>query len=268
MAFQYRKVLLIGATSGIGEALAEKLVADGTFVIVVGRRKEKLDSFVNKHGEGKAAAVELDITKLDRIPPAVSTITSSHPDIDCIFLNSGIQRPFDFTRPETINLDDLEQELTTNYLSFVHLTRYLLPILQKQSRQTSIVYTSSQLGIVPMVRAPNYGASKAALHHFVLALREQMKDGPGNVNVVEIFPPAVQTELHDAKHQPDLKNGHQIGIPLQEFIDSTWTGLVKGDEQIAVGPAKDIFDAVEPTRQRIFRDLHAQLTKVLQDFLV
>ncbi|RDW95030.1 hypothetical protein BP5796_00793 [Coleophoma crateriformis] len=172
--------------------------------IVVGRRKEKLDSFVNKHAEGKAAAVELDIKKLDRTQP----------------------------------------------------------------KQTSIVYTSSKLGIVPMVRAPKYGASKAALHHFVLALREQMKDGPGNVNVVEIFPPAVQTELHDGKHQPDLKNGHQIGIPLQELIDSTRAGLVKDDEQIAVGLAKGIFDAVEPTRQRILRDLHAQLTKILQDFLV
>lgn len=41
-----------------------------------------------------------------------------------------------------------------------------------------------------MLRAPGYGAPKAALHHFILALRTQLKDDPGNVKVVEIYPPA------------------------------------------------------------------------------
>lgn len=58
---------------------------------------------------------------------------------------------------------------------------------------------------MPMLRSPGYGASKAALHHFILALRTQLRDGPGNAKVVESYPPAVQTELHDANHQPDFE---------------------------------------------------------------
>jgi hypothetical protein len=59
----------------------------------------------------------------------------------------------------------------------------------------------------------------------------------------------VRTELHDAKHQPDLKDGHLIGMPLQEFIDEVWAGLSDGQDQIAVGSAKDIFNHFEIKRQ-------------------
>lgn len=89
----------------------------------------------------------------------------------------------------------------------MRLAKAFIPHLQKQSTQTALAFTTSQMALVPMMRCPNYGASKAALHHFILALRTQLQDGPGNVKVLEIYPPAVQTELHDAKHQPDLKDG-------------------------------------------------------------
>lgn len=72
MPFPYKRVLVIGATSGIGEALAAKLVAEGTSVIVVGRRKDKLEEFVHKHGKDKATAVPFDITQMDKIPQFVT----------------------------------------------------------------------------------------------------------------------------------------------------------------------------------------------------
>lgn len=52
---------------------------------------------------------------------------------------------------------------------------------------------SSGLGLVPLVRCANYCASKAALHHFVLVLREQLKES--KIKIIEIFPPAVQSML-------------------------------------------------------------------------
>lgn len=66
--FPYKKILVIGATSGIGEALASKLVDNGKRVIVVGRRQDKLDGFVKAHGEDKASSNAFDITKLADIP--------------------------------------------------------------------------------------------------------------------------------------------------------------------------------------------------------
>jgi len=162
--FNYNKVLILGATSGIGNALASKIVDNGIKVIVVGRRKEKLDEFVQSHGSDKAEALTFDITQLDKIPQFANDVMKSHPEIDCIMLNSGIQRPFDFSKPETVDLKIVEEEFTTNYTSYLHLTMAFLPYLQKQNKETSLIYTSSGLGLVPMLRVGNYCATKAALH--------------------------------------------------------------------------------------------------------
>lgn len=65
MAFQYKRILLVGATSGIGAALADKLITEGgpnVHVIAVGRRQERLDAFVAKHGPERASAIRFDVT--------------------------------------------------------------------------------------------------------------------------------------------------------------------------------------------------------------
>lgn len=61
MPFQYKVVLLVGATSGIGAAMADRLVQEGSKVIAVGRRQSRLDAFVQKHGKDKADAAVFDI---------------------------------------------------------------------------------------------------------------------------------------------------------------------------------------------------------------
>lgn len=65
-AFPYRKVLIVGATSGIGLGLATKLVQEGVSVVVVGRRQDRLDSFVKSHSS--ASAVRFDIGDIQAIP--------------------------------------------------------------------------------------------------------------------------------------------------------------------------------------------------------
>lgn len=255
MSIKYNKVLIVGATSGIGWALAEKIVESGAHVVIVGRRKEKLDEFEEKHGSDKVDSVVFDISKLDQISKFVKDVTSKHPDLDSVFLNAGIQRSFDFSKPDTIDLELMELEFKTNYLSYMHLTTAFVPFLQKQDKETSFIYTTSGLALLPMPRCPNYCASKAALHQMILVLREQLRSGPGNIKVIEIFPPAVQTELHDAKHQPDIKDGGNIGMPLEEFTNEAWSGLVEGKEQIPVGFSAKAFDAFENKRQEMFKDI-------------
>lgn len=179
--FPYKEFLVIGATSGIGKALATKLVENGTPVIISGRRKENLDVFVEEHGSDKVKTRVFDIMQLDKvnpnnhknlerssliwmitqIPQFAAEVIADNPDLDCIFVNSGIQRPFHFSRPDTIDLDVFNQELITNYTSAVHLTKAFFPHLQAQQSQTALAFTTSQLALVPMMRCPNYGASKA-----------------------------------------------------------------------------------------------------------
>jgi len=53
-----------------------------------------------------------------------------------------------------------------------------------------------------------------------------------------MLPPAVRTELHDEKHQPDIKDGRRIGISIEEFLAEAWEGLVKGRDEVPVGTSR------------------------------
>lgn len=67
MPFPYKHVLVVGATSGIGLALAERMIANGCKIIAVGRRQEKLDELQQKHDRDKVSTFAFDITKLNEI---------------------------------------------------------------------------------------------------------------------------------------------------------------------------------------------------------
>lgn len=68
MPFPHKTVLITGATAGIGRALAERMIENGVFVIAVGRRKDRLDELVEKHGADKVTAEVFDVSDLDAIP--------------------------------------------------------------------------------------------------------------------------------------------------------------------------------------------------------
>ena len=172
---------------------------------------------MDKYGHDKVQAVPFDITQLGSIPTFAAGIIDAHPDLDCVVLNSGIQRKTDFSEPDSINIDVLSLEFTTNYIAQLAITKAFLPFLQKKDAESAFIYVSSALALIPIPRCSNYCASKAALHQFILCLREQLK--ASRIKVVELLPPAVQTELHDERHQPDLKNGRAMGMPLDEFTD-------------------------------------------------
>ena len=190
MQLPYKKVLVVGATSGIGWALAAKFVETGTSVIVTGRRKEKLEEFVEKYGGHGSTTVDsavFDVTDLKAMPQFAADQFSKHPDLDCIFLNSGMQRAVNWAEPENVNLENIDLEFLTNYTSFMHLTKAFLPYLQKQApKETAMIYTTSGLALVPILHCPNYCATKAALHHMILCIREQLRETHKTVKIVEL----------------------------------------------------------------------------------
>lgn len=283
MQLKYNKVLLLGATSGIGRALAGKFLETGTSVIAVGRRQDKLDEFAKENSSqaGKVDTANFDITDLKAIPDFAAKLFKKHPDLDCVFLNSGMQRAINWAKPEEVDLEKLDVETLTNYVSrvwgredsasfvltsvqtaFMHLIKAFLPHLQKQApKETSLIFTTSGLALVPILHCPNYCASKAALHHHILAMREQLRAADSNVKVIELFPPAVQTELHDFEMGD---KGKDVGMPLKDFIEEAFEGLCKDDnEQIPVQAVKSFmgFYGWEQERQKTFLKMNETLLK-------
>lgn len=252
MAFQYKTILMIGATSGIGAAMADRLIQEGSKVIAVGRRQDRLDDFVRRHGKDKASAVKYNITDRQNMDKFVRDITHTYPDLDCVFLNAGIQSPINLAQPAKVDLSAFHSEITTNFSCFVDLTMKFLPFLMSKKKETSLVYTGSNLAIVPAATLSAYSASKAALNAFVLCLRDELRNTA--VKVIEISPPPVQTELHDYMSP---ESGRKLGMPVHAFVDETYKGLVSGSDQViigSIGPA-DTFNEIIDKRRSAFQNL-------------
>jgi short-subunit dehydrogenase involved in D-alanine esterification of teichoic acids len=148
------------------------------------------------------------------------------PTIDSIMLNAGIQSRANFTNPNTVNLAAFHRETTINFTAQVALVHASLPYLLH-----SLIFTGTQVSVVPVFGIPAYSASKAALDAFIVCLREQLRNT--NASVQHISPGPVQTELHDAELGKDA--GSKYGMPLSDFVDEAWAGLVEGKKDIFPG---------------------------------
>ncbi|KAH8160384.1 hypothetical protein CIB48_g7865 [Xylaria polymorpha] len=260
MGWPYKTVLMVGCTAGLGVVMAERMMENGSFVIAVGRRQDRLDEFAAKHGPDKVATSQFDISDLEAIKSWAEGIIDKHPSLDCVVLNAGIQRGLDFARPAAIDLGLVRKEIDTNYTSYVSLLAAFLPHLQGRAPSpAALLAVSSGLALVPLPRCANYCATKAALHALVWSLRAQLAADPASahIKVVEVVPPAVQTELHEL--QPDMVAAGlaNIGITVDEFIRDCWAGLEAGEEEILVGPLKTNFATLEDGRRAIFRNFVA-----------
>lgn len=134
-------------------------------------------------------------------------VTAEHPALNVVVNKAGIMRFETLDRHR--DLSDAEATVTTNLLDPIRLTDALVEHLGHQP-DAVLVNVTSGLAFVPLVSAPTYSATKAALHSYTVALREALK---GKVEVIELVPPAVQTDL-----TPGQAN-RQGYLPLSDFID-------------------------------------------------
>lgn len=198
-------ILITGGGSGIGRELAVRFNALGNTVIVAGRRKEALEETVA--GRSGMHAMTLDIENPDAISAFARQVVAEHPSLNVLINNAGIMRREDLTRSR--DLADAESTVVTNLLGPIRLTNALIDHLVAQP-DAAIINVTSGLAFVPLSGASTYSATKAALHSYTVSLRTQLKD---KVEVIELAPPAVQTELTPGQ---STREGY---MPLDEFAD-------------------------------------------------
>ncbi len=198
-------ILITGGGTGIGRGLAGELLRLGNEVIIAGRRRETLEETVAANPGMKA--IVLDIEKGDGIREFAARVTTSMPRLNVLINNAGIMR-VERLGTQQEDLADMEATIRTNLLGPIRLTAALLPHLLKQ-QAAAIVNVTSGLAFVPLAMTPTYCATKAALHSYTESLRYQMRNTP--VEVLELAPPYVQTELLNGKDDPRA-------MPLGDFI--------------------------------------------------
>jgi uncharacterized oxidoreductase len=203
-------ILITGGGSGIGRALAEAFYKLGNAVIVAGRRQSVLDETTKANPGMKSAT--LDIESAEAIRAFGAKMAKEYPALNVVIHNAGIMRPENLLdQPE--NLADTEARITTNLLGPIRLTAALLPQLKKQPTATIMTVTSG-LAYLPMALTPTYCATKAAIHSYSLTLRYQLRGT--KIEVLELVPPYVQTELMGSRQASDPR-----AMPLKDFIDET-----------------------------------------------
>lgn len=198
-------VFIPGATSGIGLALALALHARGNEVIIGGRRTELLDRITAEHPG--IHAYPIDTSDPASIETVSARVIAEHPDVNVLVAMAGIMRIEDWTQRGF--LDSAEQIVTTNVLGPIRLVSAFVEHLRTRPDAT-IVTVSSGLAFAPLGVTPTYNATKAAIHMLSESVRLQL--APAGVQVVELVPPSVATDLLPGQRDSSF------AMPLDDFV--------------------------------------------------
>jgi uncharacterized oxidoreductase len=212
MQMKDNTILITGGGSGIGRGLAEAFHKEGNHVIIAGRRKAVLDEVVAAN-PGMSAEV-LDIENPEAIKSFAADLIAKYPKLNAVLHNAGVMQNEDVKQGNT---DAAESTIAINLLGPIRLNSALLPHLLQQPSATVLTVTSG-LAYVPLSMTPTYSASKAAIHAYTLAVRFQLQ-GTG-VQVIEIIPPYVQTEL-----MGDRQKNDPMAMPLADYLRETFAVL-------------------------------------------
>ncbi|MDW3208373.1 MAG: SDR family NAD(P)-dependent oxidoreductase [Reichenbachiella sp.] len=224
MELKYKTILITGGTSGIGRVLADRLLAEGNTVIILGRNKSKLEDALRKGFE----TIHCDLSNVEEIENAVIQIQRNYERLDLLFNNAGIQYNYDFM-DSVIPLDKIKQEIQTNVTGQLLITQLLVPLLNNASKAL-IVNTTSGLGAFPKSDGLVYSSSKAALRNFTIGLRFALKST--KIKVLEFIPPVTDTEM--TKGRTELK------MSAKELIDYIWPQLLR-ERKILTVPKMRLF---------------------------
>lgn len=222
-------ILMTGGGSGIGAALAQRFHDQGNVVIVAGRRRDVLEAACQ--GRENMHAIVVDVESVDGVAAFAAKVLADFPALNVLINNAGIMRYERLDRAR--DLSDAEATIVTNLLGPIRLIDALIDHLVARG-DGAIVNVTSGLAFVPLSGTPTYCATKAAMHSYTQSLREMLA---GRVEVIELAPPAVQTDLTPGQ---STREGY---LPLADFADEVLA--LFGQEPT---PSEVLVERVKPLR--------------------
>lgn len=189
MRLKEARILLTGATGGLGQALAEALSLQGARLLLAGRDSARLEALVDRLGAGHASE-RCELATSDGIAAAAAAARGFR--VNVLINNAGVGGFGLFEEQDWATVDAL---LATNLAAPMRLTQALLPELRREP-WAAVVNIGSTFGSLPYAGFAAYSAAKAGLRGFSQALRRELADT--GVRVIHLSPRAIATPLNSA----------------------------------------------------------------------
>jgi uncharacterized oxidoreductase len=229
MKLNGRTVLITGGSAGIGLAFALKFLELGNEVIVTGRRQSALDELKGKHP--KLHTIQSDAADPAQIAALAARVKSKFPRLDVLMNNAGVLLYKNLKAPAA-DLAGLTAEMDINVGGVIRTTSAFIDVLT--ANKGTVINVSSGLAFVPLPAAPIYSATKAAIHSYTQSLRFQLEEA--GVEVVELMPPAVKTDMNAAISEGD---GFSL-MTTDDLVKRSFASLAAGELEIRPGQANQL----------------------------
>ncbi len=215
MSADKKNYWIIGASSGIGKALAFELDKQGYNLILSARRKKLLED-INNQLSRSHNILELDISNIDSIQSSIQKIELTYDNLDSVIFMAGIYAP---TSIEDMNVADAKNIIDINFTGCVNFVHHVLPILKKQ-QQGQIAICSSVAAYRGLPNGQIYSATKAALTNFTESLKLEMKEY--DIDVKLISPGFVKTPMTDKNNfkMPMMIEPEQAASEIAKGLNS------------------------------------------------
>ncbi len=211
-------IVITGASSGLGEAAARLLSAQGARVVLGARRRDRIEALADQLNSagGKAIAVVVDVSDRAQVKALVDTAVRTYGRIDVMINNAGLMPQ---ARLEQLQVDEWDRMIDVNIKGVLYGIAAALPYMQQQ-KSGHFINVSSVAGHKIGVGAAVYAATKFAVRALSEGLRQEVK--PYNIRTTIVSPGAVATELPDSISDPEAKARvsafyAQAAIPANSF---------------------------------------------------
>jgi NADP-dependent 3-hydroxy acid dehydrogenase YdfG len=238
-------VVITGASSGLGEATARLLSAQGASVVLGARRIDRIQSLADEltGSGGKALAIPTDVTHYNQVKRLVDAAVQTFGRIDVMINNAGLMP---HSPLERLKIEDWNRTIDVNIKGVLYGIAAALPYM-KQQKAGHIINVSSVAGHKVRPTSAVYAATKAAVLTLSEGLRQEVK--PYNIRTTVISPGAVATELPNSVTEPDIaenvRKSYEIAIPAASFARAVAFAMSQPEE---VDVNEILF---RPTRQEL-----------------
>lgn len=214
---QDKVIVITGASSGLGEATARLLAAQGARVVLGARRSERIEALAAelRTNGAQALAVTTDVTDAAQVQALVDAAVQAFGRIDVMLNNAGLMPHSPLERRK---IADWDRMIDVNLKGVLYGIAAALPAMQAQ-KSGHIINVSSVAGHKVRPGSAVYAATKHAVLALSEGLRQEVK--PWNIRTTVISPGAVATELPDSITEPDIAEAvhqfYRIAIPAESF---------------------------------------------------